>query len=141
MRNPELAALIGELKNTLDRVADGVAKGQLPDAEDFVTLRGSTEQVIEIASRPAMFDLAKIQPSEAVRDRNEARVSGDDEPCTVCRKPVNHATAKHVHMSERGNLYPNTIDTDTAASMPEGTMFFFPVGPECAKKIPKAYLY
>lgn len=88
---------------------------------------------------PEMFDIEPIQPSQAVMERNEARV-GDGEPCVVCRKAVNTKTAKWVHMSEAWKIYPASVSVEDAADLPQGTMYTFPVGPECAKKIPKEYL-
>lgn len=139
MPNTELDRLVCELKVTLDRVAAAVATEQAPDPEDFVVLRGSTEQVIEIAGAPIMFDVSAIQPSEAVRERNGAKV-GDGDPCVVCCRRVNWETARQLHMSGDWKAYPKTVSVEDAETMPGGSMYFFPVGPECAKKIPKAYL-
>lgn len=138
----EMDKLVAELKATLDRVAAAHAQGRDQDGEDFVVLRGSVESVIEMAGRAVvMFDLSSIQPSGDVISRNQSRVRGDQEPCVVCGKPVRDVEKYQVHMSNQGDLYPLSIDTDAANGLPEGTMYYFPVGPDCAKKVPDNYLH
>lgn len=140
--NSELSKLIHELKVTLYRVAVAVADGTPVNPEDIVVLRGNTEQVISIAETkpaPAMFDISTVQPGSETIERNQAKV-GDGDPCVVCGKKVNPNTSKWVHLSERGNAYPAGITTKEAEHFPEGSMYLFPIGPECAKKIPKGYL-
>lgn len=88
-----------------------------------------------------LFDLASIQPAQSVIQANQSRVRGDQEPCAVCGKPVRDLVKFQVHLSNQGNVYPTSIDVDVANNLPEGTMYFFPVGPDCAKKIPSGYLH
>jgi hypothetical protein len=52
---------------------------------------------------------------------------GDREPCLVCGKAVNHATAKWVKLDEGLSLI---VDPET----PEPNGGHFPVGPECWRK-------
>lgn len=87
-----------------------------------------------------LFDLSSVQPSAETIEKNQSRV-GHADPCVVCGKKVNSLTAKWVHVSCSGNLYPVEVSTEEANNLPEGTMFFFPIGPECAKKIPAGYLH
>ncbi|UDL16677.1 hypothetical protein SEA_ATUIN_284 [Arthrobacter phage Atuin] len=86
-----------------------------------------------------MFNLESVQPDAETIAKNQSKV-GDADPCVVCGKKVNALKSKWVHLSCYGNLYPAEITTEDAANFPEGTMFFFPVGPECAKKIPAEYI-
>jgi hypothetical protein len=86
-----------------------------------------------------LFDLSSVQPSAETIEKNQSRV-GDSDPCVVCGRKVDALKAKWVHMSCFGNLYPSEVGTEEAEGMEEGTMFYFPVGPECAKKMPKEYL-
>lgn len=89
-----------------------------------------------------LFNLETIQPTDAVRERNARRAgTGHDYRCMVCSLPVNTESPKTVwvHMSGHGNLYPSSVSCEEAESLPEGSMYMQPVGPECAKKIPVEY--
>lgn len=88
-----------------------------------------------------LFDLSSIQPDQKVLEANQDRVRGDAEPCAVCGKAVRDVFKFQVHLSERGYVYPTSIDVAVAATMPEGTMYYSAVGPDCAKKIPAGYLH
>lgn len=140
MRNVKLRSSAKEIKSALDRVVAAVESGQPISDEDLVVLRGGAEQFIEIASSPVgMFSPESIMPTQETLERNQSKV-GDGEPCAICGKRINPETSKWVHMSEWGNIYPASITTEEAEHFPEGTMYLFPVGPECAKKIPKTHL-
>jgi hypothetical protein len=112
-------------------------------AWDIATLlQDGLDKVKEAAARAVkFFDLASVQPAQAVIEANQARLRGDQEPCAVCGRAVRNVFALQIHLSERGNVYPISIDTDEARHLPEGTMYFYPVGPDCAKKIPAGYLH
>lgn len=138
----EIHKLVAETKATLDRVAADAAHGRATNPEDAVVLRGNVESILDaaVAALP-LFDLSSIQPATEVVQANQSRVRGDQEPCVVCGKPVRNLEKYQVHMSEQGNLYPTSVDVDVARRLPQGTMYFFPVGPDCAKKVPVAYLH
>jgi hypothetical protein len=62
---------------------------------------------------------------------------GNHTPCLVCGRPIkDESKSKWVHLLTSGQLI-NTQD-DSKVSNSQG---FFPVGSECAKKIPTEFLF
>lgn len=134
--------LVAELKATLDRVAADSAHGKPTYPEDALFLCDGVNSLLvaAVASLP-LFDLATIQPETEVLLANQSRVTGDNEPCAVCGKAVRDVFKYQVHMSNSGRLYPTSVTVEVAEKLPEGSMYFFPVGPDCAKKVPVGYLH
>lgn len=65
------------------------------------------------------------------------RPTGDKQPCVVCNRPVRDPRAAvNVEMVEGGGTIarPGTADTSDP-----GYMGLFPVGPECARRIPAEF--
>lgn len=85
-----------------------------------------------------LFDIDTVRPSEAVRDANEQRrTTKHTEACFVCNKGMTDAVLDNgwwVHVSGGASLVPIGSDVDEVADMG-----YFPVGSECAKKIPAEY--
>ena len=65
----------------------------------------------------------------------EERGIGDD-PCLLCGKRVFVEKSKYVHLLCDGRLVDSKDDFES--SNDQG---FFPVGPECSKKLPKNFLF
>lgn len=91
-----------------------------------------------------MFDLDFIWPEfERVEKNRLIRPKGwtaSWDECHVCGRPLNPERISFlVHMSTGNTLYPKSITDAEAEAYPEGDQGWFPVGPECAKKIPAAY--
>ena len=58
-----------------------------------------------------------------------------DDPCFLCGKRVNVDKAKYIHLLCDGRIVDNKEDF---GSNDQG---FFPVGPECSRKLPKNFLF
>lgn len=89
------------------------------------------------------FDLSSIQPTSEGWDRNSRLPAkgSHDERCMACNRPMaNYDDQKGtamVHMDTEGKLIRiGSADDDDEF---EGSQGCFPIGAECAKKIPAAF--
>ena len=134
--------LASEIQAVAARVAAAANRGEAVNPEDAVMLRGSAEALlVAAAGSMRLVPLEPLQPASDVLHANQDRVRDPQEPCAVCGKGVKDVFKYQVHLSCQGNIYPVSIDVDTAQQLPEGTMYFSAVGPDCAKKIPAGYLH
>jgi hypothetical protein len=53
--------------------------------------------------------------------------------CFLCNRPIDERKASWVHLSTKGGLFPVNESDET-------TQGWFPVGSECAKKLPKTHV-
>lgn len=74
-----------------------------------------------------MIEISTVQRPDA-----EKKATGD-EPCFLCGKATDGS--RFVHLVTSGHLVP--IAEDVADNEDQG---WFPVGPECAKKLPAGYV-
>lgn len=73
--------------------------------------------------------------SEKVRRLNQNKPC-HGEPCLLCDAEIkNPAAAVHVHMTTSLELVP----ADEELTEEQGSQGCFPVGPECAKKVPRRF--
>jgi hypothetical protein len=84
------------------------------------------------------FDYSSLVPTYEEFEQNRKRRSRiADEvrgECFLCGRDVNETTAKYVHLSTAGGLIP------VSAGTPTDSQGWFPVGSECVKQIPSAYV-
>ena len=70
-----------------------------------------------------------------IRNPNYKDKGGKDEPCFLCGRAIDIDKAKNIHLLCDGRI----VDSgDDFGSNDQG---FFPVGPECSKKLPKNFLF
>jgi len=71
--------------------------------------------------------------------RHEGYPEGDLQPCAVCGRTIrNEARAVWVHIVDGGGVILHR-DDEAAYASDGGDLGLYPVGPECAKRIPKEY--
>lgn len=81
-----------------------------------------------------MLDFNAIQRPDDERERNEKRTcKGGEEPCILCGRKTD--SELFVHLSTSYRLISVGQEVDEASD--QG---WFPVGPECAKKLPAEYV-
>jgi len=86
-----------------------------------------------------VWDLVPYEQKEINRGRKSSK-SHDWNECICCGRALNpSAKLFWVHWSFSGNLYPVNISDEVAYAHPEGDQGWFPVGADCAKKIPAEY--
>ena len=86
-----------------------------------------------------VWDTVPYEQKEANRSRRNEKNASYDE-CICCGRALNpSAKLFWVHWSFSGNLYPVNISDEAANEHPEGDQGWFPVGADCAKKIPAEY--
>lgn len=75
----------------------------------------------------------------AERQRNEERYRNPHgyEPCFICGRPVNPRTGWQVHLRNDGTLFPTR--NDLGHWQRPDSQGAFPLGSECAKRVPLAY--
>ena len=73
--------------------------------------------------------------SEDFRSPNYKDKGKGGDPCFLCGRAVNHETSKNIHLLCDGRIVDSN---DDFGSNDQG---FFPVGPECSRKIPKNFLF
>jgi len=87
-----------------------------------------------------MMNAADLQAPAEVRAANRARSGGRfDDECFVCARGMTAARiakAAMVHLLTDGTIAPTADPIDDSTS--QG---FFPVGSECARKIPAAFRF
>lgn len=84
------------------------------------------------------FDLDSVRPSVEQMDRNRDRTNWSqcDDECLVCAKGMKRdRQPEHVHLLVSGHL---TSDRDYEGEESQG---WFPVGSECARKIPARFRF
>lgn len=82
-------------------------------------------------------ELENFQPDFEQIERNRERGGKPNtEPCLVCGRDVKDVLKHQVHFATDGTLFP--VDEDNE-NHPD-TQGWFPVGPECAKKLPAGYV-
>jgi hypothetical protein len=81
------------------------------------------------------MDYNYIELEDYRSPKYEDRGHGDD-PCFLCGKRVNVDKAKYVHLLCDGRLVDSKDDFES-----NNDQGFFPVGPECSKKIPTNFLF
>ena len=99
-------------------------------------------QTIDIDANAEHFDglgLPELNLADGEqRERNASRAEQNDrEPCMVCGRGVADPLRHQIHMTGGGHLLP--IDRDDLYEHPD-SMGCYPVGPECAKKLPAGYV-
>jgi hypothetical protein len=57
------------------------------------------------------------------------------EPCFLCGRKVNNETSQNIHLLTDGTI----VDSDECFG--DKDQGFFPVGPECSRKIPTNFLF
>lgn len=72
-------------------------------------------------------------------DRNHSIPSAHLDNCFLCNRPVDTRLTKWVHLCTVGGLYKNdqSVEDEYAGGNSQG---MFPIGSECAKKLPSAYV-
>jgi|SaaInlStandDraft_6_1057023.scaffolds.fasta_scaffold273719_2 hypothetical protein len=90
------------------------------------------------------FDLGTIQPSDEARERNAQRpvpTHGTPNECAVCARPINEdaKTTKWVECVG-GGMSAWSREAPEADRQDGGYMGCHPVGPTCARKIPRRFL-
>lgn len=60
---------------------------------------------------------------------------GSHEPCFLCGRVVDNDKRKHIHLLCDGRF------VDSADDFGRNDQGFFPVGPECSRKLPKNFLF
>ena len=73
--------------------------------------------------------------SDDFRNPNYKDKGKGDEPCFLCGRAVDGDNRKHIHLLTDGCF------VDSADDFGDKDQGFFPVGPECGKKIPKNFLF
>ncbi len=81
--------------------------------------------------------------SDAQWERNGRMKSNHrDDRCMSCNRPMGDGPSAMIHWHNDGSLFAvnNYIYDLEAREQLDGDQGWFPVGPECAKKIPSAYV-
>lgn len=96
-----------------------------------------TETVVKTFD-PGWYDQ---EDREELFEKNGRINPSCEERCIACNRPVTNwrtGRAKSVHMTTYGHLFP--VDDDTLYDSPD-SQGCFTIGVECAKKIPREYVY
>jgi hypothetical protein len=92
-----------------------------------------------------LFSISDIWVEGHRREANRAEgTPGRDRSwreCFICGRAIDPADQElWVHLSERGNLFPTSVNEQEAFEHVEGDQGWFPVGNECGKKIRDGYV-
>lgn len=89
------------------------------------------------------FDYSQIRIDAEAYEKNRTRQSQinnkDRDDCFICGRPVNSKVGRYVHLRIDGVLIPKDAEElpEYEGGMSQGC---FPIGSECAKKLPKKYV-
>ena len=93
-----------------------------------------------------MFDFAEVMPSQEELLKN-AKVGNHEtrynDSCFICNRPMKTSGTEKgswVHLSWESGMIMNIEQSETDEGF-EQSQGYFPVGSDCAKKIPKRFVF